>query len=191
MNALAMSASSLNHWVRKAKARLVVDQRGVAVIELAIILPFMLLLYLGGLEVSQAMAVKRKAALTASTVANLAAQYSSISTSQTMPDILNAAAAVLTPYSAANAIVVVSAVNIDGAGHATVAWSEALNGAARPTGQAVTIPAGLDVPNTTLIWGETIYNYQPFIDFLNTGAFKLYSSIYMLPRLSSTITLAP
>jgi Flp pilus assembly protein TadG len=166
-------------------------QRGLAAVEFALIFPFMILLYLGGFEVSEAVAAKRQVVLSASTVANLVTQYSTISATQTMPDILNASASVLTPFSVANAIVTVSSISIDSSGHATIAWSKSLNGAARTVGQVVSIPAALNVPNSSLIMGETTYSYTPVVDFMNLGTTNLYSSVYMLPRSTTAITLGP
>ena len=61
------------------------------------ILPLMLTLYLGGVEVSQGVAIDRKVTLTARTVADLVSQVSSINNAG-MNAILKATAAVLTPY---------------------------------------------------------------------------------------------
>jgi Flp pilus assembly protein TadG len=170
---------------RRPLARFARHNGGIAAVEFALLLPFMLLLYLGSYEVVQMISVKRLVTLTASTVANVTTQYATISASQTMPDILNASATVLTPNPVANATVIVSLITIDKSGNATILWSQALNGAARPVGQAVTLPTSLDVPNTSLVWGETTYAYAPVIDFLHTGTINLYSSVFMLPRSSS------
>ncbi len=164
-------------------------QHGVAAVEFALILPLMALMYLGGFEVTQEIAIKRQVTLAASTVATIVTQYSSISVSTTMPDILAAATSVLTPYSSSNAVVTVSCITVSSGGQATVAWSKALNGTARTVGQVITLPAALDVPNTTVILGETKYAYKPVIDYMNLGTMNLYSSVYMLPRQPGTITL--
>jgi Flp pilus assembly protein TadG len=176
--------------LRKAVACFRISRSGIAAVEFAFIAPVMLLFLLGTFEVSQAIAAKRKAVLTASTVASIVTQYTNISAGQTMPDILNASAAVLTPFSAANAIVTVSCIKIDAQGKATILWSQALpSGGARTVGQVVTVPAALDVPNTSLIFGETTYSYTPDIDFMKFGTSTLYSSVYMLPRSGTTVTL--
>lgn len=167
------------------------DRRGVSAVEFALILPVMLLLYLGGVEILEGIAVNRMVALTSATVTNLVSQYTTISAGSQMPDILNASAQVLTPYSSSNAIVIVSLVSIDSTGKATISWSQALHGSARSTGSSITVPAAMDTPNTTLIYGETTYSYTPVIDFLKIGTIKLYSSNYMYPRASTTINLAP
>jgi Flp pilus assembly protein TadG len=165
---------------------------GLAAIEFALLLPFMLLIFLGSFELSQAVAVKRQVALTAGTVANIVTQYASISATSDLPDILNASSTVLTPYPASNAAVTVSLVGVDNTGKATIKWSQSLRGTARPVGQSIALPAGLSVPNTSLVLGETTYAYTPLMDFMHMGALNLYSSVYMQPRSSSgTIILTP
>jgi Flp pilus assembly protein TadG len=175
--------------------RLAHDHRGLAAIEFALTFPILLMFYLGGTELVEAITVKRLTVLTAHTVANLVTEYSSVSRSQDLPDILAAAGTVLTPYSVNNATVTVSEVSIDGQGNATIAWSQALVQGAqqqgRPNGQAVTLPTSLDIPNTSLIWGETAYSFTAAVDWMNFGTFSLYSSVFMSPRLSPNIPLNP
>lgn len=182
-----MTRKAIAGWAERKLAKFVRDKSGLSAVEFAIILPFMLLLYLGSFEVTQAIAVQRMVTLTASTVANLVTQYTNISASQTMPDILNASTAVLTPYPVANAVVTVSCISVDATGHATVAWSQSLNGASRPVGQVINLPAALDVPNTEVVLGETTYAYTPLFNYLNIGTLNLKSSVYMLPRSSSGV----
>lgn len=174
---------------RNALKRFPAAERGIAAVEFALVLPFMALLYLGGFEVMEEISANRQVSLTASTIAEIVSQYSTISQSQTMPGILAASTTVLTPFSSTNAVVTVTCITIDNTGKATVSWSQAMNGSGRKQGSSITLPAALDVPNTTVILGETSYAYTPVIDFLHTGTMTLYSSIYMLPRQPGTITL--
>src|SRR5262249_17352476 len=51
------------------------NRKGVAAVEFAIILPFMLVFYLGSIEAGNGLAVQFKAALASRTVADLASQY--------------------------------------------------------------------------------------------------------------------
>jgi Flp pilus assembly protein TadG len=164
-------------------------QSGIAAVEFALVLPFMALLYLGGFEVMEEISCERQVALTASTIASIVSQYSTISQSQTMPGILAASSVVLSPFSANSAVVTVSCITIDNTGKATIAWSQTMNGTARVVGSTVTLPAALDVKNSSVILGETTYSYTPVIDFMNIGTKTLASSIYMLPRQPGTITL--
>jgi Flp pilus assembly protein TadG len=166
------------------------DDRGASATEFAALLPVLLIMYFGGWGVSQAIAINRLVALTAGTVTNLVTQYTTISASSQMPDILAASSQVLSPFPASKASVVVSSIAIDASGKATVAWSQALNGTARAVGQVMTLPTALDTPNSCVVFGETSYAYTPGVSFPNLGTINLYSSIYMLPRATTCITLA-
>ena len=157
----------MTRGVRSAKPallrRFAADQRGVSAVEFAILLPLMLTMYLGGVEISQAVSADRKTTLVAHTVGDLTAQASNV-TSADMTNVLNAAAAVAYPFSASNLQVTVTAVCINSAGtQATVLWSKTLNGTARTGVVTSSIPSALMVANTSLIWGEARYSYRPTI----------------------------
>src|SRR5690348_4866064 len=98
---LALAASRKRLCLKSA--RFVTDRRGGAAVEFAFILPVMLILYLGSVEVCQMISVYRLVNLTTSTVTNLVAQYTTISASQVMPDILHASVQVLYPNPSSNA----------------------------------------------------------------------------------------
>src|SRR3954466_4564161 len=96
----------------RAVRRFVRDRKGVSAVEFALLLPLMLTLYIGGAEVSQAVSVSRKATLVARTVADLSSQTSGI-TAAKMTNILDASAAVVSPFDASRLTVTVSQVKID------------------------------------------------------------------------------
>ena len=62
-----MNFARLAVRVRRPLRRLLRDERGVSAVEFAMLLPLMVTLYLGGVEVSQAIAVDRKVTLIART----------------------------------------------------------------------------------------------------------------------------
>jgi Flp pilus assembly protein TadG len=163
------------------------DRRGVSAVEFAMLLPLMVTLYLGSVEISQGVAIDRKVTLTTRTVADLASQVSSINNAD-MTNLLNATAAVVAPYDQSKLKVVVSAVTIDNNGTAKIAWSDTLGGTARSVGATVTLPTALNVNNTTLIWSEVNYSYKPTIGYVVTGTLSLSDQIFMRPRLSDTVT---
>jgi Flp pilus assembly protein TadG len=163
------------------------DRRGVSAVEFAMLLPLMVTLYLGAVEISQGVSIDRKVTLTTRTVADLASQVSSINNAD-MTNMLNATSAVVAPFDASKLKVVVSAVTIDNNGTAKVVWSDTRNGTARGVGSTVTLPTALNVNNTTLIWSEVTYAYTPTIGYVVTGTLNLADQIFMRPRLSDTVT---
>jgi Flp pilus assembly protein TadG len=163
------------------------DQRGVSAVEFALILPLMLTLYLGAVELSQGVGADRKVTMTARSVADLVSQVSNI-TNAGMTDSLNAASAVMAPFPITNLKVTVSSVKIDANSKATIEWSDTLNGAARAVNSTVTLPAALVVPNTWLIWSEAQYSYKPTIGYVVSGTLTLKDQSFMAPRLSSSVT---
>jgi len=175
------------HGLSQLVARFAQDKRGVSSVEFAMVLPLMITLYLGTVEVSQGVGIDRKVTLTTRTVADLASQVSSINNAD-MTNMLTASAAVIAPYDASKLKVTVSAVTIDANGVAKVAWSDTLNGTQRAVGSTVTLPSALNVASTTLIWSEVSYSYTPTIGYVITGTLHLSDQIYMRPRLSDTVT---
>ncbi len=151
------------------------------------LLPLMLTLYLGTVEISQAVGIDRKVTLTSRTLADLASQVSSLSSSD-MSNILNASSAVIAPYDPSKLKVTVSEITIDNNNNAKIAWSCTLGGTAHSVGSSVTLPAALNVANTSLIWGEAAYTYKPTIGYVVTGTLNLSDQIYMRPRLSNSVS---
>ena len=164
------------------------DRGGVSAVEFALILPFMLTLYLGGAELGDGLAVQFKATLAARTVADLASQYITIDSS-TMSEILGAASTVVTPYSAANMTVTISELTTtNSSGSATVTWS-ASNGTPRSAGATLTLPTALrSLPSgTSFLWGEVTYPYTPSMGYVITGTINMYEDTYFFPRMTSSV----
>jgi Flp pilus assembly protein TadG len=164
------------------------DRRGVAAIEFAIIVPFMLALYVGGVELADGLAIQVKVTDTTHIIADLVTQQSAVTTPAAVATLLNASQATIAPYSASNLIVTVSEVSTDSNGNATVTWSQALNGPERLKGEKMTLPASLaGQANISLILGEVVYLYTPNLGYAITGTVNLSDSYYLFPRNSSSI----
>jgi Flp pilus assembly protein TadG len=181
-NRVTVFARRLNRLLGRYGA----DRRGIAAVEFAMLLPMMLTLYLGSVEVSTGVAVNRKLTLTTRALADLTSQYTDV-TDADMSNILNASSDIIAPYPVSGLSAVVSELSIDATGNTTVAWSDTLNGTARSIGEAVTIPASLVVPNTYLILAEVSYSYNPSFGYVLTHTMTLNDHIYMRPRQSTSI----
>ena len=129
--------------------------------------------------------------LVASTVANITAQYTTISAANDIPDILNAASQILAPYSTTPLKVVVSSIQIDGSSKATVLWSKTKNGTARTAGSTITLPASLIVPNSGLVLAEVTYGYTPVVNWIQLGTITLSGKTYMVPRDAVLVNIGP
>jgi Flp pilus assembly protein TadG len=174
-----------------------IDAQAVAAVEFAIVLPFMLLLYIGGVELGNGMAINVKVSATTHSVADMVSQNTQISAAQ-MQTILGASTAIIAPYrttdSSGNSLitVTVSEVSTDGSGNATVQWSQSYNGTTvgtgRPVGQAITLPSsltGTQNNNVSLILGEVSYAYTPNLGYTISGTVTLRDSYYLFPRCST------
>jgi Flp pilus assembly protein TadG len=186
MTAAATAAKRGKGWRRFAR-----DRAGISAVEFALVLPFMLTLYLGSSELGDGLAAQFKATLAARTVADLASQYTSID-SATMSEILGAASTVMTPYSTNNMAVTVSELQFSsGSNIATVQWSCTLNGTARAQNSTYTLPTALQsLPTGTyyLILGEVTYPYTPSMGYVLTGTINIYEETFFFPRMLSSIT---
>lgn len=163
------------------------DQRGISAVEFALLLPLMLTMYFGVVEVTQGITTQRKVTLTARTIADIASQFTTIKNAD-MSNIMTAASAVISPYDAGQLQLKLTAVSIDANGIAKVVWSDASNATARAVDSTVTIPPALNVANTQLIWSEVTYPYVPIIGNVITGTLNLFDQMYMRPRLSDTVS---
>ena len=162
------------------------DREGVSAVEFAMILPFMVALYLGTIELGNGLAAKFKATLAVRTVTDLASQYVSIDTA-TMSTILNASSTVMTPFPTSNIQITLSEITTNGSGQGNIAWSCSLGGTARTWNTNYTLPANLQTANITVLLGEVTYPYTPNLGTVITGTINLQQSVFFYPRLSSTI----
>jgi Flp pilus assembly protein TadG len=170
-------------WPRLVR-RFTADHRGVSAVEFALLLPLMIGLYLGGVEISSGVSIQRKVTLTAGTIANLTAQSTALVTTD-VTNILNASTSILSPYATAGAAVTVSCLGIDSTGKAKVDWSVTKGGTVRAVGSVVTLPSALAVPSTQLILSEVSYPYKPIVGYTITGTLTLSDKMYMSPRISA------
>jgi len=171
------------------------DVRAVAATEFAIVAPFMLVLYVGGVELGNGLAMNVKVSATAHSVADMISQNTAVTSSQ-MDGILAAATAIMAPYPTMNGstslmTITVSEVSTDSNGKATVQWSRSTNSSgARPVGQQMTLssftaPSSTSNVNISLILSEVSYNYSPNLGFTIAGTVTLSDSHYLFPRCST------
>jgi Flp pilus assembly protein TadG len=174
-------------------ARFLRDPCGVSAVEFAFVFPVMVLLYLGGTALTQGIVIKRKITLVASTIGNIVAQYTNIISSD-MTSIMGATTAVIQPYDSSPLGIIVSSVQIDANGNATVKWSQASGTATALTpGASVTLPAGIGGAanaNASVIWAQGTYLYTLPLGSTVLGKTSMTFSqqFYLRPRRVACIT---
>ncbi len=158
------------------------DRDGVAAVEFAMILPVMLVTYVGMVEVVQLVMINRKVTQLTSALSDLTARAQSVAPAD-IDNIFNAAQTVLMPYDSSKAGMVIASIVIDSTGVAKVCWSNQRNGTAPGRGTTVIIPDSVKVPNTSVIMARASYKYTPTIGYVLTGTFTLGDNpIYARPR---------
>ena len=179
----------IGHLIAKAQNTLTAlahDTRGVSAVEFALILPIMIIMYIGAVEFSHALTVDRRVTAVASAASDLVAQTDEI-TSNEVQDIFTASTSIMSPYTAAPISIVLTSVVADENNDTTVAWSCALNGAAHSTGSSYTLPGGLTQAFSSVIVAEVSYSYQPPIGHYMTGGINMTETFYLRPRRSLTV----
>lgn len=196
--------TSVSFRVRKFST----DADGVAATEFAIVVPFMLLLLVGGVEFAEGMAINVKVSATAHAVGDMVTQNTALSTNS-MHNILTGATAIIAPYpvTGGQLLVTVSEVSSDSTGRQTLQWSQSYNGSTFGPGRsslgssstypALTVPTSLNGtvgnannPNNqndqvSFIVSEVSYAYTPNLGFAITGTVNLQDSYWLFPRCST------
>lgn len=162
------------------------DRSGISAIEFALILPVMIVMYMGAVELSHALTVDRRVSSVASSIADLAAQTEVIDAGE-VQDLFTASTSIMTPYDASPISIVVSSVEANEDNETTVGWSCAHNGSPRSVGSEVTLPNGLTQPFSSVIMAEVTYSYTPPLGEIITGNLTFSETFYLRPRRSLVV----
>lgn len=161
---------------------------GVALIEFAISLPVLLLLYVGGFQLCYAVSVYRKVTQSSRTIADLTTQYTSV-TDQDLQDILGSAKYVMAPYKISMTKAIVTQVKISKSLKSTVDWSKGLNTDGLQKNKDYNLPLSIRQPDTYLVVADVSYLYQPTFAGKMIGSIPLRETIIMSPRASEAVEL--
>jgi len=176
--------------------RFVASQRGVAALEFAIIMPVLLILFLGSFDVGNAIIIYLKVRAATYELAAITNQYSTGSTGQisttTMTSITSAVSTVLAPYSSTPSKLTISQIKSTSNTAATVSWSYTVNGT-KLTGTYTGLPSnmGKNSCNNTypcyFILSQVSYTYTPLFGHYMTGPLTLSDSLLVTPRTSKCV----
>jgi Flp pilus assembly protein TadG len=150
----------------------------------------LILLYVGIVEVGNALTIYRRTSTVTATAADLTTQTKTISNSD-LSDIVSASSSIIAPYSPDPMRLVISSVVADQNNNGKVAWSYANKGATRAVNSSYAVPAGLTEAGSSVIVAELTYDFKPLLGLSNIfspGEFQMTRTFYARPRRSLTIT---
>jgi len=175
-------------------SRFAADESAVSAIEFALLLPFIVLLLAGMVDVNEGLTVRRKLRQISSSISDLVAQRGSI-TKDNANNFLAGAATILEPYDGINLSIVLTVANVTDEGQ-TVAWSLAYQGAKEAAGAASANPAPDDLAETGVqMVGVTVdYSFETIFSSYLAGiygrtGYSMHDEMHERPRIGDTITL--
>jgi len=188
--------SALRRFALPRMRRFSVEEAGIAAVEFSLILPIMIVLWIGGVEVTGALSVDRRVNNFASSMGDLVARMKSISYAQ-VEDIFDLSEAALFPYSDAGMGMRITAIDIDDDGNAKVAWSRSRGGLAAYSEDEnvnTSVPDALRGEanaGAQVIMSEASYSYTPTVGYVISGTLDLDDRMFFVPRITQQVSICP
>lgn len=171
--------------IMRAARDIVRDERGTAVVEFAFLLPIMLMLFVGVVEVTNVLRLDRKVVSAALTTADLVTQRREVSNAD-LNDILRAAELVVEPFATSALSVGIASVRFDpDTGAAEVDWTKSFNGGS--VSDAASLADTVGTPGDSVVVVRASYSYTPmFFDFV-MSATMIEETAVLRPRRSTFV----
>ncbi|NVP56716.1 TadE/TadG family type IV pilus assembly protein [Mycoplana rhizolycopersici] len=185
--------SSSGRSLKAAFCRLIRARDGAGAVEFAIVMPLLLVGYIGAYEISVAWSFTSKVGRSAATIADVVAQVKEVSPTylDEMPSI---ASNLLAPYTANNYTLKITGIQIDDNGNATIAWSRnEAKGVPYVKGTTVQLPSEMTKVESFIVRTELTMPYKVLVAIPGATAetiksINLHRTSYSRARLGSTIT---
>lgn len=185
----------LTRFLRAAKS-LLRGTEGVAAAELALVMPILLLLMLGGFEISRLVWLEVKLDRVVVSMGDLVARQQAVNTS-TISNLYTAVSQIAAPFPTGNSsVVIVSSISLDASSKPKLNWQTKGGGTMTATSRVapcngtVTLPTGLTLQQgDVLIVSEVFYNFVPATGQGLLSSMTLYKNVYFRPRVGTLDTL--
>jgi len=193
----------ITHFARDLAQRFRRDRRGIAAIEFALVVPLMLVMYLGTIEISAAVSINRKVSRIASTVADLVTQQTEVTKSD-LKGIMEIGEALLFPYNSDSPVITVVAIDVESTypKGGKIVWARRDNKGTFDNGGLsknadIEVPTDLRIDGSFLIRVDTGLDYVPIVHWLigdsvgkmkgGVGVIEMSERYYLRPRLGADI----
>lgn len=164
-----------------------------AAVEFALILPFLLALFLGSIEASSLITVDRRVNVISGTVGDLVSRWDpddGTIPASTLTDYFRASEGIIYPYTTTGLEQVVTVIAVLANGTTAVVWSCAHNGGTKRTigTPYPSLPANINQlarpPSGSgyVVASETSYSHLPLLGVVFESAIDLYQQSFYLPR---------
>ena len=175
-----------------ALRRLGKETRAAAAVEFALVVPVLLILYMGTIEVSDLIAVDRRVNVIAGTMGDIVARADGCISNTNLTDYFKASEGIIVPYNKTPLKQVVTFLSVHATtGVATVTWSQAYNGGTAKTVNSVyALPTAMvDVSKGKwVVMAEGYYSYRPLLGWVVKTAINLHRVSYYVPRENASIS---
>ena len=171
--------------------RVAAAREAVAAVEFALVVPVLLILFMGTIEVSDLIAVDRRVNVVAGTVADLVAREDDCIAASEMTDYFKASEGIIVPYNKSALKQAVAFLAVSSGGVATVSWSQAYNGGtAKTVGSTYALPAAMVAISSGkwVVMSDISYSYKPMLGWVVKTAINLHRISYFLPRNDAAIS---
>ncbi|EJT02400.1 hypothetical protein RCCGE510_27906 (plasmid) [Rhizobium sp. CCGE 510] len=174
--------------------RLTRDRTAASGVEFALVLPLLVMLLFGTVDLGHALTVSRKIDEIASTTGDMISQQNTWSTSD-VTKLLSGASFILQPYDTTGLTITVTVNDIGKTGNATVNWSAAFNTTALKSGTAsvIEIPSQIQDQGVQVVLTRVQYKLTTpvsafFSSFTGQTGYSFDQHFFNRPRTSDTIT---
>lgn len=168
------------------------SESGVAAIEFALVVPIMLAMYMGTIEIGQVISVDKKISTIASSLGDLVARTDGDIAASTLDDYVSASNVIMQPYDPDDIKQRITSVYVDANGDTSVEWSVSYNGAQMEAiNSSFTLPSrivALSLESYVII-SESETDYLPWGGLITSEDYTLYKVFYNLPRYGAEIEL--
>jgi Flp pilus assembly protein TadG len=190
------------------------DQSGVSAIEFALLVPIMLVMFFGMVELSMAIMTQRRASHGDAAIGDLVSQYGNPSyvggvaqgtapvnpaiTPVSMNDIFVAGDLIIAPYPTVPFETRISSIVVDANGNARINWScistpvtgvtKTMTAPLTAVTITTTVPSGMltTTPGDSIIMSESTYPYTSSLQYFLKNVINFNNTYYFKPRASST-----
>jgi len=166
------------------------DERGLAAIELALTLPFLVLLFFGVVDLSQAISANKKITQATNTMADLITQAAGKVTKAEIDGVFNAARPILDPFPHEAFGVTIIALKPSGSGNTPeVRWIYNNGGMTCTTGDYKQKAKPLMSNGNDVIFAVGCIKVPSLVTaFFSRDELNLHSTVYLRPRQSDELT---